>query len=272
MADRTVFLVVATPCYAGLMTSVYVNSMLRLTAACRSAGIQLGWLFVGNDALIPRARAELTALFLDNPKATHLLFIDADIGFQPEEVFRLLAFDAPVCAGAAPVKSLDWGKLRRVLAVGAPKPESTSLNYVLGIDDVARVQTRQGFARTRAVGNGFMMIRRDALERMCDAHPELKYESIHAPTAAPESRHRFALFECMIDPETRAYVSEDFAFCRRWTDLGGEIWLDLQSQLTHVGPAEYVGDLSTQFRPRATAPGAALASLSASVEGRGLGE
>jgi hypothetical protein len=255
MANSPNVLIVATPCYGGLMTSVYVNSMLRLMTACRARGLTLGWLFVSNDALIPRARAELVALFLENANATHLLFIDADIGFDPEQVFRLMGFDVDFCAGAYPIKALDWAKVRRVLAVGAPKPESTALNYVLGIDDVARVQTRQGFASVRAVGNGFMLLRRAAIERLCGAHPELKYETIHAPAAAPQSKHRFALFECMIDPETHAYLSEDFAFCRRWTDLGGEIWLDLQSQLTHVGPTEYVGDLSTQFRARAPGSG-----------------
>ena len=65
------------------------------------------------------------------------------------------------------------------------------------------------------------------------------------PLAA--SPHRFALFDCLIDPATGVYLSEDFAFCRRWTDLGGEIWIDVESRLTHVGPHAFVGDFATQF-------------------------
>jgi hypothetical protein len=59
--------------------------------------------------------------------------------------------------------------------------------------------------------------------------------------------HRFALFECMIDPATGTYLSEDFAFCKRWTDIGGEIWADLDSRLDHVGPSVFHGDVSSQF-------------------------
>jgi hypothetical protein len=247
-------LVIATPCYGGVATTLYLTSLLKLERACRARGLSLGWVFVTNDSLIPRARAELVAMFLANPRATHMLFIDADIGFDPEQVFRLMAFDADFVAGSAPIKKLDWDKLRRVVVAGAPKPESTALTYVLGIDNVGKVEARDGFAKVRAVGNAFLMLRRSALLRMCAAHPELKYDQIHSPGFQPTSDHRYALFECMVDPKTRAYLSEDFAFCRRWTDLGGDIWLDLQSQLTHVGPTEFVGDLSTQFRPAGTPP------------------
>jgi hypothetical protein len=118
----------------------------------------------------------------------------------------------------------------------------------LGVHDARHVQGRDGFLRVQAAGNGFLMIRRSALVRLCEAHPELKYKGVHVQNANPASPNRFALFECMIDPETGAYLSEDFAFCRRWTELGGEIWVDLNSELVHVGPMAFVGDLRTQFR------------------------
>ena len=66
-----------------------------------------------------------------------------------------------------------------------------------------------------------------------------------------DSPHRYALFECMIDPDTGEYLSEDFAFCRRWTDLGGEIWLDLESKLIHVGQYGFVGGIANTLVPRA---------------------
>ncbi|AHY52903.1 hypothetical protein [Bradyrhizobium japonicum] len=68
------------------------------------------------------------------------------------------------------------------------------------------------------------------------------------------SQNRFALFECMIDPATGTYLSEDFAFCKRWTDIGGEIWADIESSLDHVGPSVFHGDIASQF---AAAPAAA---------------
>jgi hypothetical protein len=71
------------------------------------------------------------------------------------------------------------------------------------------------------------------------------------------SGHGFALFECMIEEGSRLYLSEDFSFCKRWSDMGGEIWGDLQSRLNHVGPTTYYGDLSTQFSPEADLPAGA---------------
>jgi hypothetical protein len=101
----------------------------------------------------------------------------------------------------------------------------------------------------RFAGTGFLMIRRQVLERMCrhPAYASLRFFGEHSHDALAGSPNRFALFECMIDPNTGTYLSEDFAFCKRWTDIGGEIWADLQSRLDHVGPSVFHGDVSTQF-------------------------
>jgi hypothetical protein len=243
-------LVVATPCYGGVVTSVYANSLLLLQQACAERSVAFEWLLLGGDALITRARADLVAQFLDRPQAMHLLFIDADIGFAPEQVFRLMAFGAKVTAAAYPSKAIDWPRLRHVVAAGRPKPESAALRYVFEPEDPERIIARQGFARVRAAGTGFLMLARSALEQLSAAHPELAYRrTATSADALAASPNRFALFECMIDPETGVYLSEDYSFCRRWTALGGEIWLDLESRLTHVGPMAFEGDVSTQFDP-----------------------
>ncbi len=91
------------------------------------------------------------------------------------------------------------------------------------------------------------MIRRHVFEKMCAAYPSLQFFREHSLDALAGSPNRFALFECMIDPKTGTYLSEDFAFCKRWTDIGGEIWADLESRLDHVGPSVFNGDISAQF-------------------------
>jgi hypothetical protein len=105
---------------------------------------------------------------------------------------------------------------------------------------------RSGFIKVRYAGTGFLMVRRQALERMCAHYPQLKFKRDHSADAATASDKRFALFECMIGDDG-TYLSEDFAFCKRWTDMGGEIWADLGSKLSHVGPMTFRGDLSSQF-------------------------
>ena len=115
-------LVVGTPCFGGLVTSAYANSLMQLQGACIARGIGFEWLLLGGDALITRARADLVAHFLDRPHATHLLFIDADIGFAPEQVFRLMDFGAEMAACAYPSKTIDWARVARSSSCGAPSP------------------------------------------------------------------------------------------------------------------------------------------------------
>jgi hypothetical protein len=192
------------------------------------------------------ARASLVSQFLDDPAATHLLFIDADIGFEPEQVLRLLECGADMCAAVYPIKRIDWDKVKDTIARARPNPGAASLAYVFEVDDPQAVVERGGFIKVRYAGTGFLMIRRAAIERICARHPELRFRRDHSSDAGAASENRFALFESMI-AQDGTYLSEDFAFCKRWTDMGGEIWADLDSKLNHVGPMTFRGDLSSQF-------------------------
>ncbi len=253
-------LVVATPCFGGQVTTIYATSLFNLQQAVQKlSNVKLKVHMRDGDALITRARANLVTLFLDDPAATHLLFVDADIGFTPEQVFRLIESGADMVAGCYPIKQVDWDKVKRVVASGQPNLGPASLDYVLEVDNPDQVKVVGGFARVRYAGTGFLMVRRHALERMC-AHPlyaPLKFLREHSRDALAGSANRYALFECMIDPATGTYLSEDFAFCKRWTDIGGEIWADLQSRLDHVGPSVFRGDIASQFAAAPTAPDAA---------------
>jgi hypothetical protein len=234
------------------VTSVYTDSLLRLQLACQSRGIELKVMMLGGDALITRARANLVAHFMEEPAATHLLFIDADIGFEPAQVFRLFDFGAEMSAAIYPTKRIDWDKVRGIMAQGRARPESSALSYVFEAEDATRIGVRDGFAKVRYVGTGFLMIQRGAIKKLCAAYPELQYRREHSfGDALRDTDHRFALFDCVIDPETGTYLSEDFAFCRRWLAIGGVIWVDLASKLTHIGPLAFKGDLATQFGPAA---------------------
>jgi hypothetical protein len=242
-----VSLVVATPCFGGQISVHYAASLLRLQMLVRGyRNLKLKVQFKDGDALITRARASLISQFLDDPGATHLLFIDADIGFDPEQVLRLIQSGADMAAAVYPVKQIDWGKVKTTIEAERPNPAAAALRYVLEVDNPNAVTEKGGFVKVRYAGTGFLMIQRRALERMCAHYPQLKFRRDHSLDAATASDNRFALFECMI-AQDGTYLSEDFAFCKRWTDMGGEIWADLNSKLTHVGPMPFYGDLSSQF-------------------------
>lgn len=241
-ARRSIYL--ATPCYGGMASIVYMRSVLDLQAACAERGVGLEVYLGGGDALITRARGIMAARFLDATAHTHLFFVDADIGFRPEQVFRLLDHDADIAGGVYPTKHIDWAKTRAAAEAGLKDLQAASLGYVVRfipspthsveVDD-------DGFAPVSYVGNGFMMIKREAMARICAAHPELRAK--HGDMIGAAAEEAVMVFDTMIEPETGQYLSEDYAFCRRWRDLGGEIKADFHSRLTHVGHAAYSGSL-----------------------------
>ncbi len=255
-----IHLVVATPCFGGQVSSLYAGSIFALQRALHSiSNVQLTVHMREGDALITRARADLVTLFLDDPTATHFLFIDADIGFTPKQVFRLIESGADMVAGVYPIKRINWNKARRAIEANRADVAAASLDYVLEIDDPDHIAVVNGFTRVRYAGTGFLMVRRHVLEKMCShpAYASLRFAREHSHDTLVGSPNRFALFECMIDPDSGTYLSEDFAFCKRWTDIGGEIWADLQSSLDHVGPSVFHGDVASQFASAPTAADAA---------------
>jgi hypothetical protein len=245
------FVVVATPCFGGLVNQGYMLSVLKLVQLAAGGEFDLDVVLLGGDSLITRSRSVLVSRFLDNPRATHLMFIDADIAFEPDQFLRLLRLDKEFAAGAYPLKQIDWRALPARAVAGEPLA-AAGLSYVGQICAGAELRLEGGFATAKYVGTGFQLIKRAVFEKMVSAHPELKFASVHTLTnEKPNSDNLYALFECAIDPESGVYLSEDYAFCRRWRALGGEIWLDLESRLTHAGMSTYDGDCSTRFAARA---------------------
>ena len=267
-------IVVATPCYGGLVTQTYMTSVLKLTQHAARGELDLDVMLLGGDALISRARSLLVAYMLDNPRATHLLFIDADIAFEIEQVLRLLRFDRDFVAAFYPVKQIDWQQLPRRALEGEPLT-SAGLTYVGTLCDGEALRFEDGFATALYAGTGFQLIRREVFQRMMTAYPELRFRKAHELTSRVASADTlFALFDCLIEPETGVYLSEDYAFCRRWRAIGGEIWLDTRSRLTHSGPQSFVGDTALRFGSIAqetTPVGKAEPRSDAAMHGQGTG-
>jgi hypothetical protein len=203
----------ATPCYGGLAHAAYMSALLALRPACQARGVGLQIDLSGGEALIGRGRAATMTKFLASD-ATHLLFIDADIGFVPDDVFRLLASNKDVVGGAYPRKTPGQGDELDDLPVGTAR-EDGSLRTVA------------------SVGTGFLFISRAAAQRMTDGYPQLRASLVDMPSAGvPET---VMVFDSLIDPATRAYLSDYQAFCHRWRALGGEVWVDENCRPTHVG-------------------------------------
>lgn len=242
-------ILIATPCYGGQVTSLYTLSLLGLQRACAEIGIGLSFRLIAGDSLITRARNLAVQQFLATPEATHLLFIDADIGFTPEQALALLAADKEVCGAVYPLKRLDWERIRIQARAGVDNLAASTLNYVVDFKEDEPIPPTEEFFRVKYLGTGFLMIRREVFARMAEHYPETQFKQIHLGLnidAAKAPAHAF--FDCTIDPETGEYLSEDYTFCKRWTEIGGEIWAYTNSRLAHVGTTVFEGDLANTFK------------------------
>ncbi len=238
------FILIATPCYGGQVFQGYMESVIQLMGYASRNDFDVSLALLGGDSLITRSRNKLVATFLDMPQATHLMFIDADISFYPEDVHRMLKFDHDLVAGMYPVKNYDWAQAKEKMSpdMDVEKLAQTGLHFV-GTPLIEKDREyRNGFITGVYAGSGFMLLRRSCLERMIFAYPDTKYEIAHVYSTTKErSSNQYALFDCMIEPETKAYLSEDYTFCRRWRDIGGKIWLDPNSRLAHFGSFRFQG-------------------------------
>lgn len=244
----------ATPCYGCQMSVVFMSSVVQLQAACAQRGIELLVDFVGNESLIERARNILVARFLLSD-ASHLLFIDADIGFNPAAVFRLLEFDKDVTTAVYAKKAFEWDRVRAKLEQGEAREPVFQMGLDFNINIAsAKEPVRDGFAKVLDSATGFMLIKRHVLQRMTDHYRR----ELHCVNDIPGQtlKDYVAIFACLIDPDTRRFLSEDYSFCRRYQALGGEIWADLASPLAHIGTNIFHGDLRARMACEARAAAA----------------
>jgi hypothetical protein len=246
---------IATPCYGGQLNEPYFRSTVKMMTFFNQHQIPLAFGTIANESLVTRARNVLVAYFL-NSDYTHLLFIDADIEFQTEDVLKLYAHDKDVVVGAYPKKGVAWDKIRNNLTDPANKDKDFSnrdiaafgSDYALNFKFINReektIAVENGLVKLHDAGTGFMMIKREAILKMIKAYPEVKYNNDVNISDPGLKDHFYAIFDTMIDPVDRRYLSEDYTFCRRWQDIGGDIWLDPSISLNHYGHFCFQGNPS----------------------------
>ncbi|RZI87327.1 MAG: hypothetical protein EOP78_19265 [Variovorax sp.] len=245
---------VATPSHSGTMSSIYVRSLLGLVNLAWTHGFAMQTRFLDGDSLIPRARNRLVAEFMADAQWTHLFWIDADIGFAPEAALRLMLSGREVVAGVYPHKRDGWPAegLAQALPVGSTRADFDARHavYPLNALEGTRVADADGFVEVLDAPTGFMLIARTVFEQLAAAMPELRYTpDDHVGTQAGLPHYRF--FDPMAEPGNGRYLSEDYAFCRRWQALGGKVHADTRSRLDHQGLHTWVGDLPRALAARA---------------------
>lgn len=222
-------------------------SLMRLVLACKERGVQATLFPITFDSLISRARNAAVAHFMSEDY-THLLFIDADIEFQPEDVFKLMAVRQDVVSAGYPQKWLNMDKLKRVFGSGAPLPPNPMelcTNHSIHLDPTPA--PIQSVMTAKYCTTGFLLIQRAAIERLMKAYPERRFQNDVDGYMSANSELFYNLFAVEINPETRRYESEDYGFSRLWKAIGGEIHIVTDISLNHHGWYAYPGNLYRQL-------------------------
>jgi hypothetical protein len=209
---RTTKVHIAMPCYGGMLTESTFMSFIKWANTARQLGIDWTLETMVNESLISRARNTLTAKFLDMPDATHLFFVDADIGWEPWHLLVLLNRDVDVCAGLYPMKTM---------------PIKWVVNGFEGAEEGP-----DGLQEVSKAGTGFLLMKKHVFEKM-NAHPAVKQYKNDIGLDPKFDKHLKTYFDTAV--RQNRYYSEDWTFCENWRDLGGRIWVDKRIMLRHSG-------------------------------------
>ena len=245
LEDKKIFF--ATPCYGGVVTEGWTNSCFNTIASLVENKIPYTFQTIGNESLITRGRNTLVHKFLESDK-THLFFIDADVEYRVEDVYKLLLADKPIVVGSYPMKSINWNDIEYKSSQGVHENlEAFSPNYVINFNikinenGQSLVTVKDGLIDLLDAGTGFMMIKREVIEKMIENYQNLAYKTDAMENGKRINETHYALFDTMIEENTGRYLSEDYTFCRRWQKIGGKIWLHPDVVLNHIGTYRFRG-------------------------------
>lgn len=222
-------------------------SLLRLIMFFKENNINATVMPITFESLVSRARNSAAAFFLSDPDATHLLFIDSDIEFQPEQVMRLFHVNEPVVAAGYPQKWFSEDKLKALFSTPTTPPRPFELATCIPIHLVAPEGKVAPVMEAEYVTTGFLLIKREALEAMMQKFPERHYANDIDGYMSADPRYFYDFFPVMIHPMTKRLESEDFGFSRLWRETGGKIHIVTDISLTHHGWHGFKGNLYRQL-------------------------
>ncbi len=217
-------------CYNHTCNTEWMMSILKLLNSAKETGLNMSFYPIFFESLVSRARNAAVAHFLEDEENTHLLFIDSDIIFEPEDVYRLIQADKDVIAGMYPKKYIVWDRLKK-------DPNAERVDFPIGGEIKV---TDDDYVESNYLPTGFLMIKREAILKLIAEHPELKYRN-DIDGYGFDNDNFYNLFNAGI--RNGIYESEDWGFCSLWKESGGQVLIHPDINLKHVGWHEYSGNL-----------------------------
>lgn len=245
-------LFVATPMYGGICNGSYTRSLCDLAVTCAKYGIEMRSYFLFNESLITRARNYCVDEFLRSDY-THLMFIDSDIGFNPQDVLALMALQTDeseydIISGAYPKKCITWEKIKTAVNKGFADENPNNLENFVGdfVFNPVKGSTIKVSepAEVSETGTGFMMVRRSTFDKFATAYPETSYTPDHVRSENFDGSRKINMFfQAEIEKESNRYLSEDYWFCHKSRQAGMKVWLCPWMHLSHSGHYTFAGSL-----------------------------
>ncbi len=212
------------PAFGQMMSCTTVSTIIQLMQVLPSKAIAGGFGTLSYPDIAEMRDAVLSRWYDHMTDYTHLLFIDADMGFPPELVLDMLLFDQPL-VGAIYRKRIEppqWA------ASGSGGPTTDRCANFIKVD---------------GIGMGVCLIRRDVVTTMLEKMPELSDDKIAMLSIRdlmdPAATRIIRAFDPIMGPSGR--VSEDLSFCQRWRECGGDVWGAIGHMVSHVGPYDFAG-------------------------------
>ena len=254
---------VATPMYGGMCSGMYTRSAIDTTTLATRYGIDLKFFYLFNESLITRARNYLVDEFLRAEQYTHLMFVDSDISWDPNDLISLAALcdedKHPVIGGPYPKKTIAWEKVRNAVDAGLGDNSPLDLEKYTGdfVFNPTGGNSRISLVEPVDVletGTGFMMIHRSVFEKFKETYPKYSYKPDHNRTEHFKGdRYIHAYFDTIIDNDvwmgegasngSDRYLSEDYMFCQLVRKMGLSVWLCPWMVIQHVGHFVFNGNM-----------------------------
>lgn len=242
---------VATPVYGAACYMPYVTGLLSLQRICAEAGIDFDYFYVSGTALLHQQRNVATAAFMHHSDLSHLLFIDADLGFEGADILRMFVEQRDVVLGPYPAKHINWGA---IVEAARRRPDLQPHDIALHMADYStnfyglqdqNAFVGEGLNEIHGGGAGLMMLSRSALARIDHAYPDARGRFPDAYRhLVPNVDTLVEFFAFDREPDGRL-LSEDLTFCKRWREIGGKIYAAPWVRTIHVGPFYFRGELPT---------------------------
>jgi len=243
-------IMVATPVHSEVSIH-YFQACLEFQKQCFKHDIQVMFQ-VMKSSLVTQGRNLCVSSFLHFPDTTHLLFIDSDIDFTFKSILAMLEADKELISVPYPLKTINWEKAMLYIEKGKIKTADdlarATLMYPLRLPKEDSIDIKRGIIEVTHSPTGCMLIKRSVFDKMIEAYPDYKIvQKTVINGELKDKEHMWNFFDTMHEPKEKTYLGEDFAFCKRWRDIGGKCYAYIDEYITHIGEHQYCGRLRDEM-------------------------